>query len=99
MVPRDLRVEVDERVMPDGSVAETVDPDQVRHAAKTLLERGAQALCIFFINGYANPSNEQAALAAARQVWPNEHISVASEILPEIREFERARPRPGWAHR
>ena len=89
VVPRDLRVEIDERVMPDGTVAEAVDPDQVRQAARTLLERGAQALCIFFINGYANAANEQAALAAARAVWPNEHISVASEILPEIREFER----------
>jgi len=88
-VPRDLRLEVDERVLADGTVAEELDPDQVREAARTLLERGAQALCIFFINGYANSSNEQKALAAAKQVWPNEHISVASEILPEIREFER----------
>jgi len=89
IVPRDLRLEVDERVLADGTVAEELDPDQVREAARTLLERGAQALCIFFINGYANSSNEQKALAAAKQVWPNEHISVASEILPEIREFER----------
>ncbi len=89
IVPRDLRLEVDERVLADGTVAEELDPDQVREAAHTLLERGAQALCIFFINGYANAENEQKALAAAKQVWPNEHISVASEILPEIREFER----------
>jgi len=89
IVPRDLRLEVDERVLADGTIAEELDPEQVREAARTLLERGAQALCIFFINGYANQQNEQKALEAAKQVWPNEHISVASEILPEIREFER----------
>ena len=42
-----------------------------------------------FINAYAGPGNEQAALAAAREVWPNEHVAASSEILPEIREFER----------
>lgn len=89
VVPRDLRVEVDERVLADGTIDEDVSPDQVREAAITLLERGAQALCIFFINGYANAANEQKAFEAAREVWPNEHITVASEILPEIREFER----------
>ena len=55
-----------------------------------MLEKGAEALAIVFINAYANPANERAAAAAARCVWPNEHVSVSSEILPEIREFERA---------
>ena len=90
VVPRDLRVEVDERVLADGTLLEAVDAEAVRKAALTLLERGAESLCIFFINSYANDANENAALAAAKSVWPNEHISVASAILPEIREFERA---------
>lgn len=89
VVPRDLRLEVDERVLADGTVHTVVDPKQVELAARTLLERGAESLCIFFINSYANGANERAALAAAKEVWPNAHISVASEILPEIREFER----------
>ncbi|MFX6994784.1 hydantoinase/oxoprolinase family protein, partial [Acinetobacter baumannii] len=54
-----------------------------------LLARGAQAVAIAFINAYANPANEQAALAALREVWPNPHVTVASDLLPEIREFER----------
>ena len=44
---------------------------------------------MFFINGYANVKNEQVAAKILRAVWPNEHVSVATEILPEIREFER----------
>ncbi|MEM7404263.1 MAG: hydantoinase/oxoprolinase family protein [Pseudomonadota bacterium] len=90
VIPRDMRLEVDERVLADGTVLEAVDSKAVQAAAKSLLERGARALCIFFINSYANAANEQAAAQAAAEVWPNDHISVASQILPEIREFERA---------
>ena len=43
-----------------------------------------------FINSYANQENERAAAAAVRSVWPNPHVTMASEILPEIREFERS---------
>ncbi len=90
VVPRDMRLEVDERVLADGTVLTPVDPQQVREAARTLLQRGAEAVCIFFINAYANPANERAAREAISDVWPNQHITVASDILPEIREFERA---------
>src|SRR6266545_888532 len=87
---RDLRVEVNERTLADGSVRRPVDVAQVRAAALMLRERGAQALAIFFINAYANSENEARALVAARAVWPNEHVSVSHQVLPEIREFERA---------
>ena len=59
-------------------------------AAIALRERGAEALAIIFINSYANPDNEQQALAAARAVWPNEFVSASHQVLPEIREFERS---------
>ena len=90
VIPRDLRLEVDERVLADGTVLTPVDPDQVRDAARILLERGAESVCIFFINAYANAANERVALDALRPIWPNEHVTAAAEILPEIREFERA---------
>ncbi|MGI9333783.1 MAG: hydantoinase/oxoprolinase family protein [Gammaproteobacteria bacterium] len=90
VVARDMRLEVNERVLADGTVLQQVDANEVREAARILIERGAQALCIFFINSYANPANERAARAALEGVWPNEHVSVACEVLPEIREFERA---------
>ncbi|NKC16340.1 MAG: hydantoinase/oxoprolinase family protein [Gammaproteobacteria bacterium] len=90
LIPRDLRLEVDERVLADGTVLTRVDGQAIEAACRELLGRGAQSLCIFFINAYANPINETQALAAARKVWPNQHITVASDMLPEIREFERA---------
>ena len=89
LVPRDLRLEVDERVLADGSVLEPVDLAQVEAAARQLLAAGCDAVCVFFINTYANNANERAAVAAVRTLWPNAHVTAASEVLPEIREFER----------
>nr|HMS79587.1 hydantoinase/oxoprolinase family protein [Burkholderiaceae bacterium] len=89
VVPRDLRLEVDERTLADGSVLAPVDLDQVREAARRLLDAGCEAVCVFFVNAYANPSNERAAVAAVRALWPNPFVTAAAEVLPEIREFER----------
>ena len=89
VVPRDRRIEVDERVLADGTVHTPLDPADATDAARTLLARGAEAVAIAFINAYANPANEAAALAAVRAVWPNPHVTASHEILPEIREFER----------
>jgi N-methylhydantoinase A len=89
VVPRDRRLEVGERTLADGTIHEAVDADEVKAAAKQLLAAGAESVCIVFINSYANADNENAALEAVREVWPNDHIVTSSEILPEIREFER----------
>ncbi len=89
VVPRDLRLEVPERTLADGTVRTAVDLDAVRAAAEALLGKGCQAVAILFANAYANPENEQKAVAAVRKLWPNPHVSGSSEILPEIREFER----------
>lgn len=89
VVDRDLRLEVGERTMADGTIREEINSDEVKEIARTLLVRGAEALAIVFINAYANPANELKALAAAREVWPNENIECSAQILPEIREFER----------
>ena len=87
---RDLRLEVDERTLADGTVRTPVDEAAVRAAAAALHAKGAEALAIIFINAYANAENERRALDAARAVWPNEHVSASHQVLPEIREFERA---------
>jgi len=89
-IPRDLRLEVPERTLADGSVREAVDSAAVEAAARQLLAAGAEAVAIVFINAYANDINERAALAAVRKVWPNPYVTASHEILPEIREFERA---------
>jgi len=87
---RDLRIEVPERTLANGTIHTRVDIAAVEAAARELLARGAEACAIVFINSYANTENERAAAAAVRAIWPTPHVSVSSEILPEIREFERA---------
>jgi len=88
-VPRDLRLEVAERVRADGAVLTPVDPEAVREAGRQLMAAGCEAVAVCFVNAHANPANEAAAVAALRGIWPNAHVSATSEILPEIREFER----------
>ena len=87
---RDLRLEVDERTLADGTIRTAVDVEAVRAAAEELKAKGAQALAIIFINAYANAENEKRAFEAAQAVWHNEHVSASHQVLPEIREFERA---------
>ena len=89
VIERDLRLEVDERVLADGTVHTEVNLAQVRSQAQALLDAGCEAVCVFFIHAYANPANERLAVQAVRQMWPNAHVTAASEVLPEIREFER----------
>lgn len=90
VVPRDLRLEVAERTLADGTIHTAVDLDQVRAAAKTLIDKGCEAVALIFVNAFANDANERAAAEALRAVWPNPHVSISTELLPEIREFERA---------
>lgn len=89
IVPRDLRLEVSERTLADGTIRTAVDIDAVTAAARTLMDEGCLACAVLFANSYANPENERIAVAAVREIWPNAHVSASSEILPEIREFER----------
>ena len=90
VISRDLRLEVNERVLADGTIHTVVDETEVVDAAATLMKKGAESVCVFFVNSYANGANEKAAIDAISEVWPNQHITASSEILPEIREFERS---------
>ena len=89
VVPRDRRVEVCERVLADDTVRTEVDPAEIVERARELLDRGVQAVAVTFINSYANAHNERIAVQALKSIWPNAYVNVSSEILPEIREFER----------
>src|SRR5256885_3028590 len=87
---RDMRLEVSERTLADGTIRTAVDEGEVRAAARHLIESGAQAVAVIFINAYANAANERAALSAMREVWPNDYVCASHEVLSEIREFERS---------
>ena len=89
VVDRRNRLEVPDRTLADGTVRTPVDLEAVRSAAQALQTNGCESVAILFANSYANTANEEAAVALLREIWHNQHVSASSEILPEIREFER----------
>jgi N-methylhydantoinase A len=89
LIPRELRTEVRERTDADGEILEPLDEAEVAAAVTYLRKMGAESIAVHFIHSYANPTNERRCLALVRDLWPNDHVSLGSELLPEIREFER----------
>ncbi|MFO1083730.1 MAG: hydantoinase/oxoprolinase family protein [Reyranellaceae bacterium] len=89
IIPRQLRVEVPERLDARGNVLIQLDEEAVRRAIRQLIAGGAEALVISFLHSYVNPAHELRAAEIARELWPNPYISVGSDILREVREFER----------
>jgi N-methylhydantoinase A len=90
LIPRELRLEVPERLDARGEVVVPLDEAATRAAIKRLIELGAEALIISFIHSYANQAHELRAREIARGIWPNAFISIGSDILREVREFERS---------
>jgi N-methylhydantoinase A len=89
LIPRDLRAEVSERIDAAGRVLTPLDEAAVRQEVHRLRARGAEALVIQFIHSYANPSHEQRCAEIARELWTNQYVTLSSDILREVREFER----------
>lgn len=89
LIPRDLRAEVPERIDAAGRVLTPLDEAVVRQQVHRLRERGAEALVIHFIHAYANPAHERRCGEIAREIWPNRFVTLGSDILREVREFER----------
>ncbi len=89
VIPRDLRLEVDERVEASGRVREPLDEEGMRRAVQALLDAGCEALVIHFLHSYANPAHERRAAEIAAGIWPNGHVTTGHSLLSEAREFER----------
>lgn len=89
LVPRRRRFEIKERLDSRGNVVEPLDEAQVRALAVTLADTGVEAVAISFLHAYANPAHERRVAELLREALPDCFISVSSEVLPEIREYER----------
>src|SRR5829696_8559471 len=82
-------VEVDERIATDGTVVRPLDEDDVRAQLTRLAGRDIQALAVSLINSFADPAHERRIAAIAAEVLPGVPISLSSDVLPEMREYER----------
>ena len=89
VIPRNLRLEVPERVEAGGAVRTPLDEEAVRAAVVQLVEAGCESLVIHFLHSYANPAHERRAAEIAAELWPNDYITTGHSLLSEAREFER----------
>ncbi len=89
LVPRPLRFTVRERIDARGKVLLALHEADVRAVAVTLRDAGVQSVAIALLHGYANAGHEQRCAAILREMLPDLHVSLSSEVCPEIREYER----------
>jgi N-methylhydantoinase A len=88
IVPRHLRIEVDERTMADGTVLKEVKGEEVEAAAKRLAEKGVDAICVSYLNSYVNPGNERKTGEIIRSLH-EVPVVLSHEVTREWREYER----------
>lgn len=89
IIPRDLRLEVTERIDASGAVVTPLDETEVADAARRLLAVGCEAVVIHFLHPYANPTHELRAREIVSEIWPNPYITMGHALLSESREYER----------
>jgi N-methylhydantoinase A len=89
LVRRALRLEVDERVLADGSVHRALDEDELRERLRELIAAGVESVAIVFLHAYANPAHERSARALAEREFPGLQMSISSDVSRQLREYER----------
>ena len=89
LVPRYLRLELDERILFDGTVHRPLDEAAVVSLVKQFNAEGVDSLAICFMNAYANPAHELRAAELLREHGFTGDISMSHKVSREYREYER----------
>ena len=89
LVERHLRVEVDERVNAKGEVERPLAEADVARAIEKLMDERVEAIAVCLIHSYLNPAHEQLVKRVAARMAPDVTLCISSEVLPEIKEYER----------
>jgi len=89
MVPRARRLGVPERLDRDGRVITPLDRAAVRAALAELVRDGVEAVAVCFLHAYRNPMHEQAVAEMIRADYPKLAVSLSSEVVAELREYQR----------
>ena len=89
IVPRHLRLPATERVDAEGAIVMPLAAADVESAVDRFIAEGIEAVAICFLHAHANGSNEQAAARLVRERLPRAYVSVSSEVLPQVRFYER----------
>ena len=89
LVPRERRLEVDERMRADGSVLTALDESQARAALRALGNMKVESVAVCLLNSFENPVHELALKRLIGEELPGASVSISYEVLPQIREYER----------
>jgi N-methylhydantoinase A len=89
IVPRHLRLPVSERVDAEGNIVTPLDGSDVDAAVEHFRAAGIEAVAICFLHAHANRQNEEAAAQRVRELMPQAYVSASSEVLPQVRFYER----------
>lgn len=88
-VPRELRVEVGERIDATGRVLRPLDEEEVAAAGERFRQLGVESVAVCFLHSFVNPAHERTAAEILRKALPGVPVSVSHEVDPTIREYER----------
>jgi N-methylhydantoinase A len=89
LVPRDLRMEVDERLYATGEVLTPLDERSAATTIAALKAAGVESIAVCLLHSYANPAHEQRLGELLRERFPEAYVSLSHELLREFREYER----------
>jgi N-methylhydantoinase A len=89
MAPLALTIEADERVSSKGEVVTALDEGRLREDLRALGKKKIEALTVSLINAFANDRHEQRIKQIAQEELPGISVSLSSEVVPEMQEYER----------
>lgn len=91
LAPLELTIEADERLDAEGNVIKPLDVAALRQSLKRLADTGeVEALTVCLMNSYVNGKHEQEVKTIAKEFFADIPISISSEVVPEMQEYERA---------
>jgi len=89
LVPRKLRLGVRERMRADGRIETPLDPASLDSAVAALERERVEAVAVCYLHSWRDPRHERAAREAVKRALPGAYVALSSEVLPQIKEFER----------
>jgi N-methylhydantoinase A len=89
LIPRELRLEVPERMDSKGQVITPLDRPALKKLAEEIKRLGVQSVAVFFMNSYINPAHEEAAADILKDFLPNTYVTFSTELTREWYEYER----------
>jgi N-methylhydantoinase A len=89
LIPRELRLEVPERMDSKGEVVTPLDLAALEKLAQEIRKLGVESLAIFFMNSYINAAHEEAAAGKLKEFLPDVYVTFSTDLTREWYEYER----------